>query len=138
MYKDVEVLEIQNLEILNMSDDVVEIMLEVEVENPNSFKVKLIDADIDVFLNEKDMGKLKLGDTVILPKKSKSVQKLKILADAEKIQKNILSNALSFLFAKSADLKAQGTVKGKALGIGKKVDINFERKIDMDDIDLGF
>lgn len=138
VYKEVEVLEIQNIEFIEFSNELVEIEVEILVDNPNNYKVKLLSADIDVSINKIGMGKLKLKEKLELPKNSTSVQKLKVLADSEKIQETLMANAISFLFSNSMAIEAKGMVKGKALGIGKKVDVEYKEKVSLDDIDLGF
>ena len=52
MYQEVEVLEVQNVEVTEFSEDLVEVEVELLVDNPNWYNVKIVESDLDLFLNK--------------------------------------------------------------------------------------
>ena len=138
MYKDVEIVEVKDFELVEYSEDLVQIDLELEVMNPNGYKVKLLSSDIDLSLNGEDLGKLRLKEQMVLPKKSTSVQTMKVLADYDAINDGIMENIMSLMFAQAIIIEAKGEVKGKALGIAKRVDVDVKEEVTLDDLGIGF
>lgn len=134
MYKEVEVLEVERFDVHEFSADIVSADVVLKVSNPNGYKIKLVDSDIDLKLNGSKMGKLHLREKLVLPRKDTTVQTLRVTADLAAMEGDFLSNTLSLLFKKTALIEADGYVKGRALFIGKKVPIDFEEEIKTEDI----
>lgn len=133
-YKEVEVLEVTNIEVKEFNKDVVSADISLKISNPNKYKLKLVDSDIDLFLNGKKMGKMILREPLELPKNDTTIQVLSMKAEVTEFSNDFIANTLSLLFAKTAELKAVGYVKGKAMGIGRKVKVDFTKDIATDSI----
>lgn len=136
IYKEVEVLEVQNVEVKEFSQDLVEVEVSLLMDNPNWYKIKIVESDLDLFLNKRDIGTLQLADKVIIPKKTRSVQKIAIYTDYEELKENFLSNMLTLLFTSTTELQAKGHVKAKGLGVGKKIPVDVKQEIDLKDFDF--
>jgi LEA14-like dessication related protein len=130
-YKDVEVLAVEDINITKFNQDVVEAEITLKIENPNWYAVTLTQSDIDIFVNEKDMGKVVLLEKIKLPSKSINSRKLKLQGNFKDIKNSFLDNLLGMLFSSNAEFKASGSVTGKALLIKRKVDIDITEKVDL-------
>lgn len=133
-YDDVEVIEVQKVDVKEFSKDIISADIYLKIDNPNFYKIKLMESDIDLFMNGKKMGKLHLREPLELPKKEVSVQALRMTADISDMSGDFIANTLTLLFAKSVELKAEGFVKGKAMGVGRKVKVDFKHDIATDEI----
>lgn len=129
LYKDVEVTQVGEIRFTEMGQEGVKAEVDLRIDNPNSFKVKLIDSDIDVWINGMEVGKVRLAEHLTLNKKSEEDVVLKLSSDYDELSPQFLQTALSLFFANSADFKAQGYVKGKALMVSKKVDVDVEDRV---------
>lgn len=136
LYKEVEVLEVYNVEVKEFSQELVEVEVELLVDNPNWYKIKIIKSDLDLLLNSKDIGTLELAKKVVVPKKSKSVQKISIYTDYDDLKENFLKNVLTLLFARKTEFQATGYVKAKGLFIAKKIPVDVKQEIDLSDFEF--
>lgn len=136
-YQPVEVLEVQDVRVVEFSDKMIVAEVDLLIENPNWYKVKLTKSAIDLEVNGADIGQMELGEKLTIPKKSKSVQTVTIEADYEELQTNFLQNFLTLLFNPKVKFKAEGYMKGRALFIGKKVPVLIEAELDANTFNLG-
>ncbi|MDP4827216.1 MAG: LEA type 2 family protein [Flavobacteriales bacterium] len=130
-YKDVEVLDVEDVNITKFNKDLVEAEITLRIKNPNWYAVTLTQSDIDVFVNQKEMGKVMLTEKVKLPSKSVNSRKLVLRGNYKDIKGSFLDNLLSLLFANKADFQAKGFVTGKALLVKRKVPVDFSESIDL-------
>ena len=131
LYKDVEVSEIKDIVITRFDQDLVEAEIELVLNNPNWYRVTLLESDVDVFINGKEVGKLKLKEKVILPNKTSSTRIITMTGDYDEISSSFLENILTLLFSSTAKFEVIGTMKGRALMISRKVDIHEDDEIDL-------
>lgn len=131
IYKDVEVYEIKEVEVTRFDQDAVEAEVEIILNNPNWYRVTLVDSDVDVYMNGKKVGKLNLKEKVILPNKTVATRTIVMTGDYDEISGSFLENLLTLLFASTAKFEVIGTMNGRALMISRKVDIKEETEIDL-------
>jgi LEA14-like dessication related protein len=137
IYNNVEVLDVQDVRVIEFSDAAIVAEVDLLIENPNWYKVKLIRSEINMKINGADIGRMKLGKKLTIPKKSKAIQTMTIAADYEELQASFLKNFLTLLFNPKVNLQAEGYMKGRALFIGKKIPVMIEEDLDARDFNLG-
>lgn len=128
VYKDIEVNEVRDVRIISMSDKGVEAEVDISIYNPNNYRVSIVSIDADLYVNDKDVGDAKLRRRVTLGKKSNEVHTIKLEGDYSEMSGGILETLIGSLFAKTVNLKVDGTLKGKALLVGK----SFYFQVDQD------
>ncbi len=136
MYKDVEVVSVEDVKLNEFNKDLVGAEIKLKVDNPNWYKVKLKKSELNVFVNGSDLGIMTLAEPITLPKYSQTVQTLTVFGNYEELQNNFLKNMLSLLFNSKVDLEAKGYVKGKIFLFPKKVPVEIKEQIDLKDIGL--
>lgn len=135
LYKEVEVTELTEIKIGEVTEEGVQVEIFMEVKNPNGYSVSLTKSHVDVFLEGNRLGELVLAEKIKIPKNSTSTQVLKMDADYDKLQ-GVLGNVLLLLFKKEFNFEAKGYVKGRALMIGKKVPVDFKETLTKEE--MGF
>lgn len=130
-YKDVEVTEVKDVRIIRFDQDAVEAEVELVINNPNWFRVVLLESDVDVFINGKEVGKLQLKEKVILANKTSNTRTIVMTGDYDEISSGFLDNLLTLLFSNTAKFEVIGTMKGRALLISREVDIQEATDIDI-------
>lgn len=131
VYKEVEVSEVKEVRIIRFDQDAVEAEVELVINNPNWYRVVLLESDVDVFINGKEVGKLQLKEKVILANKTSSTRTIVMTGDYDEISSGFLDNLLTLLFANTAKFEVIGTMKGRALMISRKVDVKEETELDI-------
>ena len=131
IYKDVEVYEIKEVEVTRFDQDAVEAEVKIILNNPNWYRVTLVDSDVDVYMNGKKVGKLNLKENVILPNNTVATKTVLMTGDYDEISGSFLESLLTLLFSSTAKFEVIGTMKGRALMISRSVEIHEETEIDL-------
>lgn len=118
-YRDIENFSISNV---GMSESVVS--ADLKYMNPNNFGMQLKHAEVDVYINNKYMGKSVLDTLINIPKKDSFLVPVSMKVSMG----NILSNAVDVWLLKEASIKLEGTAKLGKAGIYKNVPIRYEGK----------
>ena len=104
--------------------------MDIRLYNPNNCTIKLKQADIDVFLNGKLLGQLKVNGKYAVPKLD--TFSLPVLMDIDRIDlTNVLTSAFQVLTGSDMTLKITGTIKAGRHGVYIKVPVDFEGKQDV-------
>ena len=135
LYKDVEVVEVENVVFNELGENGAEAEVWLKISNPNGYKVVLTESAIDLYFEGKEMGEVQLLDKMEVPKRSLSTQVMKVEVQYDNLE-DMLGNLLVLLFKQEFQLEAKGYVKGKALFVAKKVDINFRETLTREDLGL--
>jgi len=137
-FKDIELVEMNNFKIIEFSEKKAQAEVVLTLKNSNNFAVTLSKVDVELMVNDSDVGKIKLDEKIRFPKNSTTTKSFIINGDYDKIQKNLMGNAFSIMLSKKIKLSGKGYVKGKAMMVGKKVDVDFNKTMNLKDLNLGF
>lgn len=132
-YKDVELLEVVDIDVTNFQPDLIEAKVTLKVDNPNWYAITLTQSDVDVYVNEKAMGKVELVEKVKIKGKSTETKTLHLKGNPDGAG-SFLGNLIGLLFSNSANFQAKGYVKGRALLISRKVPVDLTEAIDFEDL----
>ena len=119
--EEVKIGTIHNVEVKGMNGNILTLKLVVPVENPNGFDLKIKESDLTVFMGDKELGKVKQIDEILILKKSNQDYPISINVEITNIM-----NAASVLMNYSGgihDLILRGSVVVKASFYTKKVNI---------------
>ena len=119
-FRDVTFHGVRNVELRKMNGNDIALTIEAEVENPNNYRIKLKDPDVDLWYNGQFVGKAVLDSTVVLDKRSTRIYPVDISADTQGKLGPILLGGLGSLLSGQAELRASGTVKGQVGIISKR------------------
>jgi len=119
--EEITVGNIRSVELKGINNDVITLELTAPVNNPNSFKVKLKDADLKVTNGEALVGTIKQMDDIIIPAKSNQECTINIKVQLANFKGNLL--AIYGLFNNRRDLKLSGTIKVRAFPYFGKIKI---------------
>lgn len=131
-YQDVTFVSFDKLSVKNISFTGVDLAITVTIENPNNYKIKIVDADIDLEIAGKPVGKIIVPEKLVLDKKSKKQQTFVVATGVSKLSKSIGPTLMALLGNKKIRIKADGTFKAKAFAVGKKFLVNFDDEVNME------
>jgi LEA14-like dessication related protein len=85
---------------------------------------------LDIYLNDKFVGKTTLDDKIVLKKETEAVYGVVLNADTKSIMKAAMGSLGGFLKGK-VDIRLKGKVKGSVYGISKSVDVDMTEQINL-------
>jgi LEA14-like dessication related protein len=133
-YKEIEYRSIEGVGIEKLDGENVHIAINVKVFNPNSYTIKVKDADLKAAFNGKDLGEVKLMNTIKLDANSETVQKVVCQVSGKKI----LSLVPMALLSGRSKLTLKGDLKAKVFLFSKKFPVDITENIDLSEINTGF
>jgi LEA14-like dessication related protein len=135
VYRDVEFKGVRETRFTSFNSKGVSCEFDVELFNPNPYKITLMRSDIDLFFEGTRLGKVELPNSAVLAGEEKTVLKLTCTADPASIPK-LVGGAIGMVFKKDLVIEGKGTVTAKAFLVTKTVPIEFSQRIKKED--LGF
>lgn len=102
---------------------------DVKLYNPNSYNLQLKSADLEVYFNDKFLGRSTLDSLITLPAKDTAMFPVRMQASA----KDLLSNGAKILMNPDVKIRITGNAKAGRGGIFINVPINYEgiQRIDL-------
>ena len=122
---------VENLEIKDRTSTSVTLAAEVNFYNPNSRKITLKHADIDVFLNDKLITSYTRDYNLKIDNNEHFSVPVEIAFSLSDLNKNVISSALNALLGKKQMLSYKGHIKIKAFGIRIKVPVDGTTAFDL-------
>jgi LEA14-like dessication related protein len=113
-YQEVSFKGITDMDVTKMDNDGISARVMVTLDNPNNFRIHVIDPDVDLFLNDVYIGKATLDSNLVLDKQSTKDYAV----------------PLSAALTGQAKLKAKGSVVGRAFLIRKRFPFEEEHAFD--------
>ncbi len=135
MYEEVKVSDVQDVVVGEINDDGIVLQIYFTIDNPNWYSLKLKESKIDVFVENTFFGTIDQFEEIVIPKNSSTSQVLRVTAKPDVLQ-SLLGNAIKLFFTDELKLEAKGYVRGKALLINKKIDIQVTEKMSKADFGL--
>ncbi len=129
-YEEVSLQRIVSMEIKNFTLKGIEVAVEMEINNPNNYKITLLDADVNLIINQKDLGKANVQNKVVLAKRSIEKYIVHIKKDFDNMNA-LMSLGSSYLSggAQNFVINAKGNIKAKAFMISKRFDVDVTERV---------
>jgi LEA14-like dessication related protein len=135
VYRDVEFKGVRETRFTSFNAQGVSCEFDVELYNPNPYKITLMESDVDLFLEGTRLGRVELPSSAVLVAEEKTVLKLTCIAEPSSIPK-LVGGAIGLVFKKELVIEGKGTVTAKAFLVTKTVPVEFSQRIKKED--LGF
>jgi LEA14-like dessication related protein len=120
--------DITNVAVERMDAKGIALRVDALLDNPNGYRIHVLDPDVDLYLNEKYIGKGFLDSIVVLQKRTEQVYSVPMHAELK--GGSLLMLLLSGSFSgKDVTLGVKGTVVGKAGFLRKRFPFELEEQI---------
>jgi LEA14-like dessication related protein len=129
-YKEVVLQDVRNIEVTSMDARGVAVQVEAVIENPNNYRIRASDPDVDLFLNGTFIGKGMLDTTLVLQRNSTRTYMIPLHAEFK--GGSLLMMLLSGALSGNMELKATGTVAGRAGLIRKRFPFELRENFDLE------
>ncbi|PKP46163.1 MAG: hypothetical protein CVT95_07415 [Bacteroidetes bacterium HGW-Bacteroidetes-12] len=128
-YKEVKVIQIQRVGVKSFSITEINFFVNIQIENPNNYKISITDGDLDLYIKDKKIGKTILQNKLILPKKSNEIHEILISTPLKDALSGTTPFILGIIGKKNVLIHVQGEIKAKAKGIVKKIPVDFKENV---------
>jgi LEA14-like dessication related protein len=125
--EDPEIAGFENVKILKADGDIIEASIDVTIENPNFFGMKIKKSSFHIRANDLEIGDVELSEKFKVKRKSTKVYTLPLRIS---LAKGALFKIMKLTGAKEITLNLEGNVKGSVYGISKTVAIKETKIID--------
>ena len=119
--------DFSNFKMQELNGRSLDFSFDITVENPNALGFKIKSGKLNLTGNGKDVGVIRLNEKLKIKRKSENKYTVPLTLD---LSTGGLFNIIQLAMSKEVEVKLDGTVRGKVLGIGKNVPIHETRKID--------
>jgi LEA14-like dessication related protein len=134
-YEDVEVTNFSNYSIKKANSEGFDLHLDLTINNPNRYKMTMKWAKMDVYLNNKYIGKTAIEEPLTLAKKSENQYPVVLHTTYDEAFKgNVLNLIASAIFGSGIKLKVEGEMKGSVFLFSKKYPIEHTEKLNLSDL----
>jgi len=128
-YKEVEVVEVGDVGIKNISLKGIEVEVAMQIKNPNKYAISIVDSDLTLSADGNKVGEAKVKEKITLPKKSNKVYRFTIKTSVDDIVNSALPVLMSLMSKDNIELGVKGDIKAKAKGIGKRFPVDFKERV---------
>ncbi len=131
--EEVEIKEIKSVKLLEFSDKGLLVESSVRIDNPNNYDIKVVDSEFNVTVNNKKIGKARIGSDLNIPASSKEFHTLLLQSSHSDLSASAIPNliAITATGKDKLDFKVDGFIVGKVWWISKKVDVGHEGEVDL-------
>ena len=129
-YEDVEFKGVQNIGLDDRSGGTITVRIDMKVNNPNSYNIKINKSSLDVFVNGSKVGKTKMKNNIVLKKNHQDLYSLYLTLSEKELKRSALSSIGSLLTGRMK-VRIKGEIKAKVYGIGKKFPIDVEEPVNL-------
>lgn len=122
--------------VVNRNNDLKHIQYEFDLQifNPNAFALKILEYDLDVFVNGKLVGKAISDGKYRIAKLRDDNFHVRVESDLKKTFSTLLSVAFEFLGGeKHLQVGLSGVIRGKAHGVSKRIPVKTEFPVQVRD-----
>lgn len=124
-FEEVEITDIKQIKVEEFGNKSLTLAAEIKIKNPNSFSIKLVDSKFDLFIKNEKIGIGEIVSDLKLPSQSNDYYDVRIKSEFSDLKTNTLMSLMqsSIFMKKKVPFKVKGFVKGRALMITKKIDL---------------
>ncbi len=128
-YKEVVLHDVRDLEVKRLDTKGAAFQVEAVIENPNNYRIKALDPDVDLYLNGTFIGKGLLDSTIVLEKRSTRTYSIPLHAEFK--GGSLLVMLISGALSGQMEFAAKGTVAGQAGLIRKRFPFELQEHFDL-------
>jgi LEA14-like dessication related protein len=117
----IEISQFRNFEIAEFKDNTLTLKANLEVNNPNPLRMKVVNANFDLKINDKIIGHLSQMDPLTLEAKTKKEYPVLAKFEITSLKNGILS-LMQLVNRRDAHISVSGSITGKTMFYRKKFD----------------
>ncbi|HEX3009364.1 MAG TPA: LEA type 2 family protein [Bacteroidales bacterium] len=122
-FQSLEISRFDNFQIVEFKDNVLTLKADVVVNNPNPMRLKIIDADFDLKINDKIVGHLSQMDKLVLAANTQKQYPITAKFELTSLQNGLMS-LIQIVNRRGSHVSVTGSVTGKSFLYRKSFDFS--------------
>lgn len=110
--KEIEISQFRNFEIVEFKDNALTLRANIEIDNPNSLRMKITDAKFDLMMNDKKIGHLSQMDNITLLARTKKEYPVTAKFEITSLKNGLLS-LMQIVNRRDSRVSVSGSVTGR-------------------------
>ena len=127
-YENVEVVEVKEFEFTELKERSIKLKAQIQVDNPNSYPVKIKSIDSDIYINGSKAGKLKLEKPIKIQARSNDFVPVEVQTKIEGGSLNILPIVLGAALSKKLEVRVNGNMKASSYIFSRRIEFDYTDK----------
>jgi LEA14-like dessication related protein len=128
-FQELELIKMEKIDITKMSAKEIELQIVARVNNPNGYKVAIVDSDLEIYVNDQHVGKARIENKVKFPARTTASQLIVLSNKPGNVLAAGFSSLMAIFGSKSMKVTIKGKVKGRAGLVGKNIDVEFTEHV---------
>lgn len=134
-YKEVDIIRVGDYGVGDISSKEVELTVNMEVNNPNGYNIRIKKSTLDLLIEGKKIGETKMVEDIVLKKRTQDTYQFRVKANYKELSKAVFSSIGSLFGKKEITIGLQGKVKAKAFGIiGKRFKVDVTEQVNIQEL----
>tara|TARA_R110001592_G_scaffold32788_5_gene114510 strand:- start:6014 stop:6472 length:459 start_codon:yes stop_codon:yes gene_type:complete len=130
-YKDVEVIDVSDIRVKSLTTSVVEVEFKMQINNPNNYKISVVDSDLELFIKDKKIGSAKIQDKIVLPKKSNKKHTIVVETGLSDMLTGAIPILMGLMFDSNIELQVKGEIRARAKSLSKSFPVDFKERVEL-------
>jgi len=136
-YQEVQYKGIQNAKVLKMEDGEITLSMDVVINNPNSYDIKIRPSKFQLVSSDKEIGTVHLEKSLKLQKNTEQAYSVIVKGDLKDASKNGLATLIGWALKKQIEFRIIGKLKVSAKGILKSFPVDEMRSFKPSELGIG-
>jgi LEA14-like dessication related protein len=136
-YKEVQYKGIQNVKIIRLKDGSLTVSLDVIINNPNNYAIKIRPSNFQLAAPNEELGTIRLDKSLNLEKNTEQTYSVIVKGDLKDASKNGLATLIGWTLKKQISLRLLGKLKVSAKGFLKSFPVDETRSFKPSELGIG-
>jgi LEA14-like dessication related protein len=123
--------KVENVKLNNLSKNSLTLEVTMAVKNPNNYRFKMVDNHLDLYLNNSEIGGVKIKERIVIPRKSEQSYTFLLNAEFSRLAIGAIPSLLNMFQTRQVELKLVGDVKVRTMGISKRFPLEITEKVSL-------
>jgi LEA14-like dessication related protein len=122
-FESIDVGEIEDIKLNRFADRAVEFEVMMPIENPSAFRFRIVDVDLDVYINSEYLGKISNVDNVLIPSRSYELYTFPLKVEFSNIMRGAVS-MFNFFLDKQAFIEVSGNIRVRSFPFSRNLSVD--------------
>lgn len=132
-YRDVVLKGVTDVQVTRFDAGGLQARVKVALENPNTYRIHVMDPDVDLYINGTYIGKATMDSSLVLAARSTGEHTIPVRAGFGGNTVQAMGALMGAALTGRATLKAKGTIAGRAFLLRRRFPFEEERSFSFDD-----
>ena len=122
-FENIDVGEIEDVNLSRFASNAIEFEVLMPIDNPSAFRFRIVNVDLDVYVNNEYFGKISNVDNVLIPSRSHELYTFPMKVEFSNILKGALS-MYNFYLDRQAEVVLKGKISARSFPFTRSIKVD--------------